>query len=320
MITIIFLILIAFVLIGLFSGAEMAYLSCNKLRLRHLADQGNRRAIEVMRFHRNPKRFLTMILIGNNLMHVTLVGLATYVLGTRFQIHDEWLITSILAFPLIIFAETVPKDWFRYKADDFIYRFAPVLGFLNRILSGFTDTLVRLTDFLIRSLTGNLKRNPMITREEFRYVIEESAKGGVLLPQEKRLIDTILNLSTVSVGEVMIPISKFPKVPLTSKVHDVKAVARRTSTDAVLVYEEIPTIIVAMVHVFDVLFETQESKPLSKFLKSPLFIPEDTSSERAIYLLQSRHASYGAVINVRGEVSGVVRLENLIQVRVPTKL
>jgi putative hemolysin len=313
-ITLLLLIVLAFLLSGLFAGAEMAYLSCNKLKLRHLADQGDRKAREAMTFHRNPKRFLTTVLIGNNLMHVTIVGLATYLFETYFHISQEWVISTILAFPIIIFAETIPKDWFRHRADDFIYRFAPVMGFLNRFLSGLSDNLVRLTDFLIKITTGERSRNPMVTREEFRYVIEESAKGGVLHEQEKRMIHMILNLSSGRVSDVMVSVRKFPKVSLTSKIRDVKDVARQTQTRAMLVYEEVPSLIVGIIYVFDVLFEDDENQTLSKFLRAPLFMPEDLSTEKAILLLQSKHASYGAAINSSREVTGIVRLENLIQV------
>ena len=110
MITILFFIAASFLLIGLFAGYEMAYLSCNKFRLRHLADKGDRRAREAIQFHRNPKRFLTTVLLGNNLMHVTIVGLSTYLFETYFHMHEEWVISAIIALPIIIFAETVPKD------------------------------------------------------------------------------------------------------------------------------------------------------------------------------------------------------------------
>ncbi len=313
MMTIILIILIAFVLLGFFAGSEMAYLSCNKLKLRHLADEGNRNAQMVMHFHEDPKRFLTNILLGTNLMHVTVTGLVTYVLEERFHFTHEWVTISILSLLIVIFAETIPKDWFRIKADDFIYRFAFILRFLDRMLSGISKILVMLTDFLLNTTAPNIKRSPFVTREEFRYVIEESAKGGVLLAHEKQLIDTILNLSSVRVEEVMVPVAKFPKVSLMDKVKEVKEMARAAKTQAVLVYEEIPSLVVGVVYVFDVLFEEDESQTLSHYLKAPLFISHDTTAEKAIFLLQSKHASYGAVINASRELIGVVSIENLIQ-------
>lgn len=303
----------AFVLFGFFAGSEMAYLSCNKLKLRHLTDEGNRRAQIVMRFYRDPKRFLTTVLIGTNLMHVTVVALATYAFERYLGVTQEWIVTASLAPVIIIFAETIPKDWFRHKADDFIYRFAPALEWIDRLLSGGSRILIWIMDALISMTTAHVKKNPFVTRDEFRYVIEESAKGGVLREHEKHLINAILNLSSKRVDEVMIPLAKFPKTALISRVRDVKEIARKTKAGAVLVYEEIPSLVVGIVYVFDLLFEEAEEEHLSKYLRSPLFVTHDTSLEKALFLLQMKHATYATVINPEREVIGTIRLENLIQ-------
>ncbi len=313
MITLFLIIILCFILLGFFAGSEMAYLSCNKLKLRHLADEGNRAAQIIMRFHQHPNRFLTTILIGTNLMHVTVTGLVTYILEKQFQITQEWITVLGLSLIIIIFAETIPKDWFRHKADDFIYRFAYILNFLDRLFRIISIILIRLTDFLIITVSPSVKRSPYVTREEFRYVIEESAKKGVLLAHEQQLINTILNLSSLRVEELMIPVMKFPKVSLMDKIKDVKEISRKTKTQAVLVYEEIPSLIVGIIYVFDILFEENEEQTLSRYLKAPLFVTHDTTAEKAIFTLQSRHASFGAVINSDRDVIGVVGLENLLQ-------
>lgn len=305
--------ILSFALLAFFAGSEMAYLSCNKLKLRHLADEGDRRAQVVMRFHRDPKRYITTILIGTNLMHVTFASLATYILEDRFHVTQEWMVAAILTPFIVVFAETIPKDWFRQKADDFIYRFAYALDLMDRLFSGVSKVLISITDFLIARATPELKRDPFVTRDEFRYVIEESAKGGVLLPHEQQLIHTILNLSSVRVEEVMVPVEKFPNLSLESKIKDVKNLARKTKTNVVLIYEEIPSLVVGLIYVFDTLFEQNEEKSLAGFLKAPLFIAKDTSAEKALFLLQSKHASYAAVTNPQLEVIGVVSIENLIR-------
>ncbi len=313
MITILLVIIFSFVLSGFFSGAEMAYLSCNKLKLRHLADKGDKKAQIILRFYKNPKQFLTTILVGTNLANVTMIALVVYICDKKFHIEQEWIVTFVLALVIIIFAETIPKDWFRCRADDFIYRFASLLEFFDRLLRGFSKVLIWLTDILLSVTSSQLKRNPFVTREEFRYVIEESAKGGVLLEHEKRLVDSILNLSSRRVDEVMMPLIGFPKVSLFSTVRDVKSIAQKTKTDAVVVYEEIPSLVVGIVYVFDILFEEDDSSYLSRYLRSPLFISHDTPLEKALALLQSKHVTYGAVINPNRDVIGVVNAESLIQ-------
>lgn len=305
--------IVSFVLLGFFAGSEMAYVSCNKLRMRHLADEGNREAQAVMRFHAHPKRFLTTILIGTNLMHVTFASLATYLFEHHLGVKQEWIAAAVCTPFIIVFAETIPKDWFRQKADDFIYRFAGILGLMDRLFAGLSKVLVALTDILTLPANPGIKRNPFVTREEFHYVIEESAQGGVILEHEKQLIETILNLSSVRVEEVMVPLERFPKLKIESKIHDVKELARRTKADAILVYEEIPSLVVGLIHVFDTLFEHDEGQSLKNYLKAPIFISQDTSSEKALFLLQSKRASYAAVTNPSHEVIGVVNVENLIR-------
>lgn len=313
MILTIAVLILSFVLFGFFAGSEMAYVSCNKLKLRHLADEGNQEAKAVMRFHAHPKRFLTTILIGTNLMHVTFASIATYILEHHFGIAQEWIVAAILTPLIVVFAETIPKDWFRQKADDFIYRFASILGLIDRFLGGVSNILVAMTDLLTLPANPAVKRNPFVTREEFHYIIEESAQGGVILEHEKQLIETILNLSSVRVEEVMVPLERFPKLRIESKVYDVKELARRTQADAILVYEEIPSLVVGLIHVFDTLFEPDEGQSLKNYLKAPIFISHDTSSEKALFLLQSKRASYAAVTNPNHEVIGVVNVENLIR-------
>ena len=313
MIGIVALILLMFVLMGFFAGSEMAFLSCNKLKLKHRADQHDHAARIIHRYQREPKFFLTAVLIGTNLAHVTLTSLFTYLMNKQFQITQEWLVTLILAPLVIIFAETVPKDWFRQKADDFIYRFAYLLRFFDRLFLPFSRSMLMITDFLIALTFPKIKRNPFVTKEEFRYVIDESSRTGVLLEHEKRLIHTILNLDMIHVQEVMTPLKEFPQLELSKKIGDVKEIARSTKKHIVLIYEEIPSLVVGIVHVFDVLFEDNPDEGLRRFLRPPLFIPQDMSAEKAILLLQSKRSSYAAVTDANQEVVGVVGVDHLIR-------
>ena len=189
---------------------------------------------------------------------------------------------------------------------------APVLTLFDRILGLFSIALVKGAEALIHLTSPIAKRMPFVTRDEFRYIIEESTKRGVLRQHERQMINTVLSLSSSKVNEGMIPLAKFPKVSLLSNIGDIKRLARTTKANAFLVYEEIPSLVVGMIYVFDVLFESNESLSLSKYLKAPLFIKDDTSSEKALFLLQSKRASYAAVINLDREVVGVVNVENLI--------
>jgi len=307
------LFLILFMLSAFFSGTEMAFLSCNKLKLRHRIDSGDPAAKIIHRYRKDPKRLLATVLIGNNLTNVAITSIFTYLLNYHFSIRSELVITLILAPLLIIFCEIIPKDLCRIKADYYIYKSAYMLRWLERVLAPLAFFILWLMDIINVLTFAKVKRNPLVTKDEFRYVVNESAQKGVLKEYEKRLVHTILSLDNVTVGEVMTPLGEFPKLELAKKVKDVKDLARSSKRQVVLVYEEIPAIVVAIVHVFDVLFEENEEAGLKNYLKPPLFVPEDQSVEKTILLLQSKHSSYAAVINTESEVVGVVSIDNLIR-------
>lgn len=312
-VSILILFLILFVLSAFFSGSEMAFLSCNKLKLRHRIDSGDPAAKIIHRYRKDPKRLLATILIGNNLTNVAITSIFTYLLSYYFNIRSELIITLTLAPLLIIFCEIIPKDLCRIKADDYIYRFAFVLRWLEGVLMPLSFSILRLMDVLNAMTFSKVKRNPLVTKDEFRYVVEESAQKGVLKEYEKRLVHTILSLDNVTVGEVMTPLREFATLELTKKVKDVKDLARSSKRQVVLVYEEIPSIVVGIIYVFDVLFAEREEEGLKNYLRSPLFVPEDQSVEKTILLLQSKHSSYAAVTNADREVVGVVSIDNLIR-------
>lgn len=313
MIGMIVLLVLAFVLLAFFEGSEMAFLSSNKLKVRHLADNGNRSAAIVRRFQRDPQRILTTILVGTNIAHVMVASLFAYMMQAHAGIDEEWIVTLLLVPFIIIFAETVPKDWFRQRADDFIYRIAPVLLFFEKILKPVSFSISFLVGFLVGFMERSERRNPFVTKEEFRSIVDESARGGVLGEHEKQLIHTILDLGSTSVGDVMVRLKEYPHIELSKKVSDAKVLARQTKKSLVLVYEEIPSIVVGVLYVFDILFEDDPDAGLGRYLRSPLFVSQSASVEKTITLLQSKHSSYAVVTNDKLEVVGVAAIENLIR-------
>ena len=302
-----------FLLMAFFAGSEMAFLSCNKLKVKHLADQGDRSASIVHRFQKDPHHVLTTILIGTNLAHVTLTSLFAYGMKTYIGISSEWFDTLILVPFIIIFAETIPKDWFRQKADDFIYTLAPVLLFFERVFSPFSRVILWFGDFLVNLMQPNAKSNLFVTKNEFRSIVDESTRGGVLSEHEKRLIHTILDLGSTTAADVMTPLRLVPQLELSRKASDAKTLAKNTNQPIILIYEEIPSIVVGVMYIFDILFEENPNAGLKQYLRSPLFIPQELSVEKTIYLLQSKHSSYAAVTNANREVIGIVEIEDLIR-------
>lgn len=294
-----------------FSAAEMSFVSSNRIQLRELADAGSKGAQKILQLHEEPHQFLTVVLIANNVANIASTSIFAFWFSAYLGISNEWLITAIMAPLLIIFCETVPKDYSRLHSQKFLIQFADLLSLMMTIFRYPVRWIDRLITFFMGSLGEAIDRSIFVSEKEFRAVIEESASTGVLADHEKKLIDTIMDFERIKVESVMIPVEQVEKVDITDTIGKVKEIASRTSVRMVLVSEEIPTLIVGMIYVFDVLFETDEKAGFKKYLRSPIFLPKGTTIEKAFLALQEKRQSFAAVTDEEGEVIGVVAIEKL---------
>jgi CBS domain containing-hemolysin-like protein len=295
-----------------FSGAEMAFVSANKLKLRELSDAGDKNARFIMGLQNHPNYFLTAILIGNNVVNVTAISIVTYIFKEYFGWNSEWAVMLMIAPVLIIFAEMVPKDYGRLNAIPFLLGQTLWLKGLKTILYGPIILFFKALNFFWPSFQQGVVRDIFVNEEEFRSLIEESTQRGIVGPQEEKLIHTILDFERTHVSSVMVPVENMPMVDIHSKIEDVKKIARETHVRMMLVYEEIPSIVMGMVYVFDILWEKENAQGLHDFLRAPIFISEDTSLEKAFLTLQKKRQSYAVVTDQAGDVKGVVPIERLL--------
>jgi len=295
-----------------FSGAEMAFVSANKLRLREMADAGDKKARFIMQLQQHPNYFLTAILIGNNTANVTAISIATYIFKEYLGWNSEWVVMLVIAPFLIIFAEMVPKDYGRLNAIPLLLSQAFWLKGLKAIFYGPIILFFRALNFFWPSFQQGAVRDIFVNEDEFRLLIEESTQSGIVGPQEEKLIHTILDFERIHVSSVMTPVGKMPMVDIHSKIEDVKRIARETHVRMMLVYEEIPSIVMGMVYVFDILWEAENAQGLHDFLRAPVFMPEDTSLEKAFLTLQKKRQSYAVVTDRAGDIKGVVPIERLL--------
>ena len=295
-----------------FSATEMAFLSTDRVKLRDEAERGDPRAGRLLRLYDEPREFLTTLLIGNNLVNITAAVLLTAFLESRLGIHNEWVVTSLLAPILIIFGEIVPKSYGRYRARGLLLDHTNLVLFFDRLLMGPSRLLLQASEILLGGRQGKGGKNIFVSEDEFRFLIEESVRSGVLEEQDQKLVEKILDFERIPVERVLVPVAGIPQVELSEKVRDAKERAKRTGSKIILVYEEIPTIVIGMIYVFDLLFEEDGEKGLRDFLRSPIFIPKNTSLEKAFLTLQEKRQSFALVTDPRGEVAGVITIENLL--------
>jgi len=310
--------LLCFMFSAFFSGSEMAFVSASEFKLRELADSGNHAAKKIVRLKSDPQPFLTSVLIGNNIVNVTATAVLTYVFQTYFGISNEWVVTAVMLPLLIVFGEMVPKDFCRQHGQQVLLQSAYVLDFFWNILRLPAVVILKVLGFLLGKEDLERDKSIFVSEKEFRMLIEESTQTGVVEHHEKQLIDMILDFENIRLSSVMTSLEEAAKLDINGTVGDVKRIARQTNSPMVLIYEEMSSIIVGMVYVFDLLFEEDEHQGLKNYLRSPIFLPDHTSLEKTFLTLQQKRQSFAVVTDLYREVLGVVPIERLLTVSPPS--
>lgn len=297
-----------------FSASEMAFLSTDPLKLRNDAEGGDLRAQKILELFRDTRQFITSVLIGNNIVNTSAAVLLTIFFEERFAIDNEWVVTALLAPVIIIFGETVPKGYGRLRARGFLMDHNSLALFFHKIFFWPSRLMIAISEILLGRKGKNVRKSILVSEDEFRFLIEESVRSGALEENEKKLVERILDFERIPVERVLTPVAFIPQIELSRQVGEAKAEAKRSGSKILLVYEEIPTLIVGMIYVFDLLFEEDTSKPLRPYLRSPIFLPKETSLERAFIMLQAKRQSMALVTDARGEVTGAIDIEDLLAI------
>ena len=190
---------------GFFSASEMAYSSCNHVRLENARDDGDARAAVAVRITEKYDDALSAILIGNNLVNIaasSLGSVAVILLGAE---QYAWLSTVIITFLVIIFGETIPKIAAKKNANRFSLLSAYVIRFLMIVLKPVTWLIVGLVNGLTRGLKGEDEdgEDDGAAVEELQSIIDTAEGESVLDEDQSELVKAAIDFSDISAYEVM---------------------------------------------------------------------------------------------------------------------
>ena len=187
-----------------FSGAEMAYSSCNSLRLERLRDEGSRRAGVAAAIQEHFDVALSAILIGNNLVNIAASSLGSVLVILLTGRSDQtWLSTAILTLLIILFGETIPKITAKQNANTLAMRYAYVIRTLSLLLRPLIWLVVALTRLLTLPLKDETAEDEDEAVEELQSIIETAEDEDVLDEDRSELLQAAIDFADISAEEVM---------------------------------------------------------------------------------------------------------------------
>ncbi len=315
-----FLYFIAIVLLILlsafFSCAETALMAINRYRLRHAGALKKRWAVLILKLLKRPDRLLGMILIGNNVANIFASALATIVAIHFYGEEAVMLISILLAFVILVFAEVAPKT----IAALYPERVAKIVAWPVFILLKLCYPLVwfinTISNGLLRLLRINVAGHVVepLNREELRSIVYEGT--GKVLPYQRMLLG-ILDLNKVTVDDVMIPRHKIIGIDLEDKWEHIMRLIAKSQHDWLPIYRENINQIIGVLHVREVLnlalSHTLNQETLIRLLHEPYFVPKGALLNMQLQNFQRQRQRMALIVDEYGEIQGLITLKNILE-------
>jgi len=174
---------------GFFAGSETALISVNKIRVRKLAEEGDKRAKRVNKLLERPNRLLATILVGNNLVNIFAAAIATSVAMGFYGNAGIGIATGILTLVILIFGEITPKGFATRNSLRMSLIVSGPIEFLVKIFYPLVKSITFITNKLIRAVGGEAKTiAPFVTEEEIKMLMDVGEKEGVIEKDEREMI------------------------------------------------------------------------------------------------------------------------------------
>lgn len=310
-----FVLLVLLFLSGFFSAAETALTTVNRVRLRELAEDDNKKAINTLKLLESPGKMLSTILICNNVVNLSASALTTTLVARLWGNKYVALATGILTLLLLCFGEITPKTIATLKNEKVALRDGSIIYFLCKLLTPVIFVIDKISGVILRLIKIDPESARVaITEFEFRTLVEESVKDGVLETEEKEMINNVVDFGDSTAKDVMIPKTEMTCVNVESTFDELKEVFLQEKFTRLPVYEEDTDNIVGIINMKDLLFyENWDGFSLRDIMREPAFTFEYKKTSDLLAEMREKSIPMIMVLDEYGATVGLITLEDLLE-------
>lgn len=309
------------VLSAFFSSAETAFSSANRIKMRSLADEGNKTAALVIKILDSYSKLLSAILIGNNVVNLSASSLATTIaialsepLGLQASLMTG-LATGILTVVVLLSGEIVPKTWANLNADKIVLVYAPIMRFLMVVLTPVIFIVDKISTAILRlfRIDPN-KRNSTMTENELRSYVDVSHEDGVIEEEEKEMIYNVFDFGDSLAKDIMIPRIDMVSVEDTATHKEVMELFRENMYTRLPVYHDSTDNIVGIINIKDFLFVKDPEKfAIKDIMRDAYYTYEYKKTSDLMMEMRKSSSNIALVLNEYGSTEGMITLEDLLE-------
>ena len=320
-------VLVLLALIGLsafFSSAETALVTVNKIRIRNLIDEGDRRALILSKLVEDQGKMLSAILIGNNIVNISASSLSTilvtrWLAGTGLAAFAAGISTGVLTLTVLVFGEITPKTCATIHSEKIALSYArivytwmivatPLIYVMNNLSMGILFLMrVDPNDKSETYTEGELE-------EEIRTIVEVSHEDGIIEPEERKMINNVFDFGDATARDVMVPKVDMSFLNVTATYNDMLDLYKENKYTRYPVYEETTDNVIGMINVKDLLiYEDKEHFDARNIMREVLYTHEHKKTSDIMLEMKQSSTNLAIVLDEYGVTSGMVTMEDLLE-------
>ena len=309
-------VLIVLVLLSaFFSSAETAFMTVNKVKMKSLSDEGNKRAKRVLSICEDTQKILSAILIGNNIVNLSASALMTVYVTDVFGSFAIGIGTGVLTLVVLIFGEIIPKTVATAYAEKIALWYVNVILFIMAIIHPISFIINGIATLILRLFRIDTKNKQTMTETELKTYVDVSHEDGVIESGEKEIIYNVFDFSDAHAKDIMIPRIDMCCVSSDADYNEVMRVFREDMYTRIPVYEggEQDNII-GLINVKDlVLIQDKDNFKIKDCLRKAYYTYEYKKTADLLMEMRERSQNVAFVLSEYGTTVGMITLEDLLE-------
>lgn len=314
--------IILLLLSAFFSSAETSLTTINKIKMRSLAEEGNKRAKMVLKVTDNSGKMLSAILIGNNIVNLSASSITTTI---AFNIaknvvgpiasYAVAIATGIITVLILIFGEITPKTIATINSDKLALVYAYPIRFIMIIVTPFSiviNALARVILFILR--VDPNARNDMMTESELRTIVDVSHEDGIIEEEEREMIYNVFELGDAKAKDVMVPRVNVTFADVENSYEELLNIFREEKYTRLPVFEETTDNVIGTINMKDLLlFDSKKEFHIRDILREAYFTYEHKSISELLVEMRQASLNIAIVLDEYGETAGLITLEDILE-------
>jgi len=313
------LLLLCLIFSAFFAASETAFMSLEKFRLQHMLEAKVRGAGRVSRMMERPERFLSTILLGNNLVNTAAAALATTLaISIWGEGEGVAIATVVVTVVLLVFGEVVPKTFGSGYREKVTVAFVRPIEFIAWLFTPFATVLSWIAIAFTRLIGVKPVYKALVRPEDIESMITVGHKEGTVEKSEAELLHNVFDFGDRPVREVIVPRPEVVSVPKGTTLSEFLAIYAESPKSRFPVYEESMDNVIGILAIKDVLMamardNISKDSHIDDMVRPAYFAPETKRISDLFHEMRDKNYHMSIVVDEYGGTAGIVSLSRLME-------